>query len=81
MLCQDGTSNEQTVLVKDCIFNATAPAKTWNGIHVSAVSYDGSQGGTYTVTFEGNNVVDENFNGLWQIKNGESNVTVVGLEK
>ena len=81
LIFQDGTSNEQTVLVKDCIFNATAPAKTWNGIHVSAVSYDGSQGGTYTVTFEGNNVVDENFNGLWQIKNGESNVTVVGLEK
>lgn len=79
LVFQDGTSVVQTVTVKDCTFNATAPAYTWNGIHVAAVSYDGSQGGTYTVNFEGNNVVDSNFNGLWQIKGGEECVTVNGL--
>ena len=79
LVFQDGTSVAQEVIVKDCTFNATAAAHTWNGIHVAAVSYDGSQGGTYTVTFEGNNVVDSDFNGLWQIKAGEANVTVNGL--
>ena len=79
LVFQDGTNVAQTVVVKDCTFNATAAANTWNGIHVAAVSYDGSQGGTYTVTFEGNNVVDSDFNGLWQIKGGEDKVTVSGL--
>ena len=76
LVFQDGTKVDQTVTVKDCTFLATAAAKTWNGIHVAAVSYDGSQGGTYTVNFEGTNYVDSNFNGLWQIKAGEANVTV-----
>ncbi len=76
LVFQDGTSNDQTVTVKDCTFNATAAAKTWDGIHVAAVSIDGSQGGTYTVNLEGNNTVDSDFNGLWQIKAGEANVTV-----
>lgn len=76
LVFQDGTTNDQTVTVKDCTFNATAAAKTWNGIHVSAVSIDGSQGGTYVVKLEGNNVVDSDFNGLWQIKAGAENVTV-----
>lgn len=80
LVFQDGTNVAQTVLVKDCTFNATAAAETWNGIHVAAVSYDGSQGGTYTVNFEGNNTVDSDFNGLWQIKAGGDNVTVNGLE-
>ncbi len=79
LVFQDGTKNDQTVTIKDCTFNATAAAKTWNGIHVAAVSYDGSQGGKYTVNFEGNNVVDTDFNGLWQIKAGEANVTVNGI--
>ena len=72
---QDGTSNAQTVTVKDCTFNATASAKTWNGIHVAAVSIDGTNG-SYVVNLEGTNTVDSDFNGLWQIKAGESNVTV-----
>ena len=79
LVFQDGTSVNQTVTVKDCTFNATAAANTWNGIHVAAVSADGSQGGTYVVNFEGNNVVDSDFNGLWQIKAGEANITVNGL--
>ncbi|MBE6847145.1 MAG: hypothetical protein E7503_03315 [Ruminococcus sp.] len=76
LVYQDGTHNDQVVTVKDCTFNATAAASTWNGIHVSAVSIDGSQGGTYVVNLEGTNTVDEDFNGLWQIKKGEENVTV-----
>lgn len=80
LVFQDGTSVTQTVTVKDCTFNATAAANTWNGIHVAAVSYDGSQGGNYVVNFEGTNTVDSNFNGLWQIKNGADNVTVNGLD-
>ncbi|MBQ7339822.1 MAG: hypothetical protein IJW43_03075 [Clostridia bacterium] len=76
LVYQDGTSVAQTVLVKDCTFNATAAAETWNGLHVSAVSIDGTNG-TYSVTLEGNNVVDDDFNGLWQIKAGEANVTVI----
>ena len=75
LVYQDGSSVAQTVTVKDCTFNATAAAKTWNGIHVSAVSIDGTNG-TYVVNLEGNNVVDSDFNGLWQIKTGEANVTV-----
>lgn len=75
LVFQDGTYVAQTVLVKDCTFNATAQAKTWNGIHVAAVSIDGTNG-TYEVSLEGNNVVDSDFNGLWQIKAGETNVTV-----
>ncbi len=75
LVFQDGTHVAQTVTVKDCTFNATAAAKTWNGIHVAAVSIDGTNG-TYTVNLEGNNTVDSDFNGLWQIKTGETNVTV-----
>lgn len=75
LVFQDGTSVDQTVTVKDCTFNATAAANTWNGIHVAAVSIDGTSG-TYVVNLEGNNVVDSDFNGLWQIKAGEANVTV-----
>ena len=76
LVFQDGTNVAQTVTVKDCTFNATAAANTWNGIHVAAVSCDGSQGGTYVVNFEGTNTVDSDFNGLWQIKDGEENVTI-----
>lgn len=75
LVFQDGTSVAQIVTVKDCTFNATAAATTWNGIHVAAVSIDGTNG-TYTVNLEGTNTVDSNFNGLWQIKAGEANVTV-----
>ena len=75
LIFQDGTNVAQTVTVKNCIFNATAAAQTWNGIHVAAVSIDGTNG-TYVVNLEGNHTVDSNFNGLWQIKAGEANVTV-----
>lgn len=75
LVYQDGTSVEQTVTVKNCTFNATAAAQTWNGIHVAAVSIDGTSG-KYVVNLEGNNTVDSDFNGLWQIKAGEANVTV-----
>ena len=75
LVYQDGTSVDQTVTVKDCTFNATAPANTWNGIHVAAVSIDGTKG-KYVVNLEGTNTVDSDFNGLWQIKTGAANVTV-----
>ncbi|MBE5776546.1 MAG: hypothetical protein E7326_03495 [Clostridiales bacterium] len=75
LVYQDGSNIHQEVTVKDCTFNATAPAKTWNGIHVAAVSIDGTNG-TYTVNLEGTNTVDADFNGLWQIKTGDANVTV-----
>ena len=77
---QEGSNVDQVLLVKDCTFNATKTAQTWNGIAIAAVSIDGSLPnggtGTFTVNFEGNNVVDPDFNGLWQIKAGEANVTV-----
>ena len=79
LVFQDGTTNNQTVTVKDCTFNATAAAHTWNGIHVAAVSFDGAQGGTYTINFEGTNTVDSDFNGLYQDKTNAGNVTVNGL--
>lgn len=75
LVFQDGTNVDQTVTVKDCTFNATAAANTWNGIHVAAVSIDGTNG-SYVVNLEGNNAVDSDFNGLWQIKTGNANVTV-----
>jgi hypothetical protein len=79
LVFQDGTTNNQTVTVKDCTFNATAKAYTWNGIHVAAVSFDGAEGGTYTINFEGTNTVDSDFNGLYQDKTNAGNVTVNGL--
>ncbi|MBQ6830820.1 MAG: hypothetical protein IJO59_06845 [Clostridia bacterium] len=75
LVYQDGTNVAQTVTVKDCTFNATTAANTWNGIHVAAVSVDGTNG-TYVVNLEGTNTVDSDFNGLWQIKAGGANVTV-----
>ncbi len=75
LVFQDGTSVAQTVTVKDCAFNATAAAYTWDQKHVAAVSIDGTNG-TYVVNLEGTNTVDSDFNGLWQIKTGEANVTV-----
>ena len=79
LVFQDGTKVDQTVTVKDCTFNATNAAKTWNGIHVAAVSIDGSQGGTYVVNLKGTNTVDSDFNGLTQIKAqlDPANVTIV----
>ncbi len=79
LVFQDGTNNAQKVLVEDCTFNASAAAYTWNGIHVAAVSIDGTNG-TYEVSFKGNNVVGENFNGLYQIKTGAANVTFVAYD-
>jgi len=75
LVFQDGTNVAQTVTVKDCTFNATAAANTWNGIHVSAVSIDGANGKDI-VNLDGTNTVDSDFNGLWQIKAGAANVTV-----
>ena len=70
-----GSKVDQTVTVEGCTFNASQSAHTWNGIHVAAVSMDGSQGGTYNVVLN-NNTVDNNFNGLWQDKTGAGNITV-----
>ena len=80
LIYQDGTKNDQCVTVKDCTFNATAPAYTYNNIHVAAVSIDSLQGGTYNVKFEGNNTFNSHFAGLVQIKNPNSsnNVTIIG---
>ena len=36
---------------------------------------DGSRGGTYNVILN-NNIVDEDFNGLWQDKTNAGNITV-----
>jgi len=79
LVFQDGTKVAQTITVKDCIFNATNKAQTGTGLWVAAVSFDGSQGGTYTVNFEGTNTVDSNFNGLWQDKTAAGNVSINGV--
>lgn len=77
---QEGSNDNKILTVKDCTFNATKTAQTWNGIEIAAVSIDGSLptggNGTYTVNFEGTNTVDADFNGLWQIKAHKNNVTV-----
>lgn len=78
LVFQDGTDAAQVVTVKDCTFNATAPAYTWNGIHVAAVSIDSTQGTSYEVNFEGNNVVDDDFAGLVQIKTQVKPITING---
>lgn len=75
LVFQDGSQVDQTVTVESCTFNASQAANTWNGIHISAVSIDGSQGGTYNVILN-NNTVDSDFNGLWQDKTGAGNITV-----
>ena len=77
---QEASNDNKLLTVKDCTFNATKAASTWNGIHIAAVSIDGSLpnggSGTFTVNFEGTNTIDADFNGLWQIKAGAANVTV-----
>ncbi len=76
LVFQDGSKVNQTVTVKGCTFNATAPAYNYDKtIHIAAVSMDGSQGGTYNVILE-NNTVDTDFNGLWQDKTAAGNITV-----
>lgn len=77
LVFQDGSKVDQTVKVEGCTFNASAPAYNWDkSIHISAVSMDGSQGGTYNVILN-NNTVDTDFNGLWQDKASEGNITVI----
>jgi len=76
LVFQDGSTDNVTVTVENCTFNASAPAYNWNQtIHISAVSIDGSQGGTYNVILN-NNTVDSDFNGLWQDKTAAGNITV-----
>lgn len=75
LIHQDGTEHLCTVTIKDCTFNATKRATTWDGIEVAAISIDGSNG-TFIVNLEGTNTANDVFNGLWQIKKGEANVTV-----
>ena len=76
LVFQDGSSVAQTVKVEGCTFNASAAAYNWNHtIHISAVSMDGSQGGSYNVILN-NNDVDSDFNGLWQDKTAAGNITV-----
>ena len=76
LVFQDGSSVAQTVKVEGCTFNASAPAYNWNHtIHISAVSIDGNQGGTYNIILN-NNTVDADFNGLWQDKTAAGNITV-----
>ena len=76
LVFQDGSAVDQTVKVERCTFNASAPAYNWDHtIHISAVSIDGIQGGTYNVILN-NNTVDHNFNGLWQDKTNAGNITV-----
>lgn len=75
LVYQDGTNVDQEVNVVDCIFNASEKATTYTGIHVAAVSIDGTNG-KYTVNLNGYNEVNGEFNGLWQIKTGEANVKV-----
>ena len=75
LVFQDGSEVDQTVKVEGCTFNASQSASTWNKIHISAVSIDGSQGGTYNVILN-KNTVDADFNGLWQDKTNAGNITV-----
>lgn len=76
LVFQDGSSVAQTVKVEGCTFNASAPAYNSNHtIHISAVSIDGNQGGTYNIILN-NNTVDADFNGLWQDKTAAGNITV-----
>ncbi len=76
LVFQDGSKVDQTVIVEGCTFEASAPAYNYDKtIHIAAVSIDGSQGGTYKVILN-NNVVDEDFYGLWQDKTSAGNITV-----
>lgn len=71
--------DSQVVNVNDCTFNATKTAKTGEGDDCAAVEIDGSLiKGTYTVNFNGKNVVDSHFAGLYRIKKQKTpaNVTV-----
>ena len=68
----------------DCTFNATKSAYTSKGDQCAAIEIDASLPsggtGTFTVNFSGNNIVDEDFAGIYRIKAGEENATVNGAE-
>ncbi len=70
LVYEHGGSANQVVNVNNCTFNATQQGLANNNtIHVAAVSVDNSLvTGTYTLNFTGENKVDEDFNGLWQLK-------------
>lgn len=72
----------QSVNITNCTFNATKTAQTGAGDDCAAVEIDSSlvKKGSYTVNFEGVNVVDSDFAGLYRIKKGAElgNVTVNG---
>ena len=62
-------TTETTVYVRNCTFNATTSAKTWDGIPVAAVSIDPENGSPdATVYFEGTNTYSDAFHGLYQLK-------------
>lgn len=83
-------SSSSSVTVKDCTFNATKAAYTWDNQYVAAVEVDASEadeeGRTFTVNFEGTNTVNftgtaaddkgnSGFNGLYRVKNASVSLT------
>ena len=83
LVYNESAEHSTEINVEDCTFAASASAHTWNGIHVSAVSIDSSlaTAGHYTVNFTGVNNVDEEFNGLVQVKSHyNNNYTITGAD-
>ncbi len=83
-------SSSSSVTVKDCTFNATKAAYTWDNQYVAAVEVDASEadeeGRIFTVNFEGTNTVNftgtaadgegnSGFNGLYRVKNASVSLT------
>lgn len=67
-----------TVTVKDCVFEGTTTAKTWDSIPVAAVSIDPNGAHNVVVNFEGSNTVSDAYHGMYQCKyaNEASLITV-----
>ena len=83
-------NNSSVVTIKDCTFNASKAAYTWDNQYVSAVEVDASEadeeGRTFTVNFEGTNTVNftgtaadgngnSGFNGLYRVKDASVSLT------
>ena len=79
LIYNEGYVGSSKVTVNGCTFNASASALA-GGHTAAAIEIDSSLVNSYELITKGENKVDEDFAGLWRIKNSKvDNVTVNGV--
>ena len=77
ILAHGGAST--VITIKDCDFAATTKGHTGSGDWTAAVEIDPTGSNTYTINFEGENTLNENYSGWTRIKDGSTGHIVNGL--